>query len=481
MKLCYCLTQLLILSELSIFATIFERKIDMDIGILEDTIIAIATPPGIGAISVIRLSGTNAFEAIDKIFLGKTKIKNSKTHTIHYGKLCDDIEIIDDVLVSVFKEPNSYTGEDIVEISHHGSPLIANKIISLILSKSDVRLAEPGEFTKRAFLNGKIDLAQAEAVADLINSRVAVSLRGARNQLNGLLSAKINDLRKRLIDLSSFTELELDFAEEDIQLISRVDLVHKINNISLEIGELIESYSFGKVIREGFNLVLAGEPNVGKSSILNYLVKESRAIVSHIPGTTRDTIIEEISIDGFFLRLYDTAGIRNTDELIEKEGVERSRGEVKKADVVIFVGDVNVGFSEDLEAQLLELNPSVKIIKVLNKIDLGVNKDFNEDFKISALSGIGMIEFIDGLKTMSFGENVYTEKDAIVTNIRHMNCLIKANKALLKSKKTVEKNLSGEFLASDLWVAEMALAEIIGEVTPEEILNNIFSKFCIGK
>jgi tRNA modification GTPase len=481
MKLCYWIAQLLILSELSIFATIFERKIHMDMGILEDTIIAIVTPPGIGAISVIRLSGTDAFESIDRIFLGKAKIKNSKTHAIHYGKLYDDNEIIDDVLVSVFKEPNSYTGEDTIEISHHGSPLIANKIISLILSKSNVRLAEPGEFTKRAFLNGKIDLAQAEAVTDLINSRAAVSLRGARNQLNGLLSAKIKDLRKRLIDLSSFTELELDFAEEDIQLITRVDLIQKINDISGEIGGLIESYSFGKVIKEGFNLVLAGEPNVGKSSILNYLVKESRAIVSHIPGTTRDTIREEISIDGFLFRLYDTAGIRDTDESIEKEGVDRSRSEVKKADVVIFVGDVNVGFSADLEAQLFKLNPMVKIIKVLNKIDLGVKKDFNEDFKISALSGIGMIEFIDGLKTMSFGENVYTEKDAIVTNIRHMNCLIKAKEALLKSKKTVEKNLSGEFLASDLRVTEMALAEIIGEVTPEEILNNIFSKFCIGK
>jgi tRNA modification GTPase len=450
-------------------------------GILEETIIAIATPPGIGAISVIRLSGSDAFEVIDKIFLGKTKIKNSKTHTIHYGKLCDGIETVDDVLVSVFKEPNSFTGEDIIEISHHGSPLIANRIISLVLSNSQVRLAEPGEFTKRAFLNGRIDLAQAEAVADLINSRTSVSLRGARNQLDGLLSSKIVDLRNKLVDLSSFTELELDFAEEDIQLIKRVDLVDKINDISYEIGGLIKSYSFGKVIKEGLNLVLAGEPNVGKSSILNYLVKESRAIVSNIPGTTRDTIREEISIDGFLFRLYDTAGIRDTHESIEKAGVDRSRSEVKKADVVIFVGDVNVGFSEDLEAQLLELNPMVKIIKVLNKIDLGVNRDFNEDFKISALSGFGMEEFIDGLKTVSFGESSYTEKDAIVTNIRHMNCLERAKEALLKSIKTIEENLSGEFLASDLRAAEMSLAEIIGEVTPEEILNNIFSKFCIGK
>jgi len=448
---------------------------------LEDTIIAIATPPGIGAISVIRLSGSDAFEAIDRIFLGKSKIKNSKSHTIHYGKISDASEIIDDVLVSVFKEPNSYTGEDSVEINLHGNPLIANKIISLILNKSKVRLAEPGEFTQRAFLNGRIDLAQAEAVADLINSRTSVSLRGARNQLDGLLSSKIVDLRKKLVDLSSFTELELDFAEEDIQLIDRVDLIAKINDISDEIGRLIESYTFGKVIKEGFNVVLAGEPNVGKSSILNYLVRESRAIVSHIPGTTRDTIREEISIDGFLFRFYDTAGIRNTDEEIEKEGVERSRQAIKNADLIMFLGDVNVGFSKDLEIQLLELNPSVRLVKVLNKIDLGIKRDFNEDFKISALSGMGMMEFVDGLKTMAFSESTYTEKDAIVTNIRHMNCLVKAKEALLNSIKSVENDLSGEFMASDLRIAEMSLAEIIGEVTPEEILNNIFSKFCIGK
>ena len=448
---------------------------------LEDTIIAIATPPGIGAISVIRLSGSDAFEAIDRIFLGKSKIKNSKSHTIHYGKISDASEIIDDVLVSVFKEPNSYTGEDSVEINLHGNPLIANKIISLILNKSKVRLAEPGEFTQRAFLNGRIDLAQAEAVADLINSRTSVSLRGARNQLDGLLSSKIVDLRKKLVDLSSFTELELDFAEEDIQLIDRVDLIAKINDISDEIGRLIESYTFGKVIKEGFNVVLAGEPNVGKSSILNYLVRESRAIVSHIPGTTRDTIREEISIDGFLFRFYDTAGIRNTDEEIEEEGVERSRQAIKNADIIMFLGDVKVGFSKDLETQLLELNPSVRLVKVLNKIDLGIKRDFNEDFKISALSGMGMMEFVDGLKTMAFSESTYTEKDAIVTNIRHMNCLVKAKEALLNSIKSVENDLSGEFMASDLRIAVMSLAEIIGEVTPEEILNNIFSKFCIGK
>ena len=447
----------------------------------EDTIIALATPPGIGAISVIRLSGPDSFEVIDKVFLGKTEIKNSRSHTIHYGKILSDKEIIDDVLVSVFRKPNSYTGEDVIEISLHGSPLIANKIISLVLVKSNVRLAEPGEFTKRAFLNGKIDLTQAEAVADLINSRTAVSLRGARNQFDGLLASKISDLRKKLIELSSFTELELDFAEEDISFIKKDDLLGKIQSLLKEIEALIDSYSFGKIVREGCNIVLTGEPNVGKSSIMNFLLKEARTIVSHVPGTTRDTIREEISIDGLLFKVFDTAGLRKTDEEIEKEGVERSRQAINNADIIIFIGDVNVGFSADLEEELLRLNPSVKKIKVLNKIDLGYNGDHSENFKVSALSGTGMSELISGIKEAALGQSSYTEKDVIVTNVRHLNCLWKSKDGLLKVIDTINENLSGEFIASDLRVAEMSMAEIIGEVTPEEILNNIFSKFCIGK
>jgi tRNA modification GTPase len=453
----------------------------MNIQNLEDTIIALATPPGVGAISVIRLSGPHSIKAADSVFTGKIRLIDAHTHTIHYGNILDDAEIVDDVLVSVFKAPNSYTGEDCIEISSHGSPLISQKIISVILNSSDVRPAEPGEFTKRAFLNGKMDLTQAEAVADLINSRTSISLRGFRNQLDGLLSSKVSFLRKGLIDISSFIELELDFAEEDIEFVQRTHLIEKIDKILSEIENLLSSYSFGKIVRDGINIAIVGEPNVGKSSLLNYLLKESRAIVSEIPGTTRDTIREEVSIDGFLFRLYDTAGLRASDDLIEKEGIERSREAVRKSDLVLFVGDVNVGFSCIIEKDLANLNSSVAIVKVLNKIDLRNEDLYSEDFRISAISGTGIIELLKGIKKLVLQNSSYTEKSAIVTNLRHYDCLKKAKENLLSAKNTATSNLSGEFLASDLRAAETALAEIIGEVTTEEILNNIFSKFCIGK
>ena len=447
----------------------------------EDTIIALATPPGVGAISVIRLSGPSSITAIDNVFSGKIKICEAKSHTIHYGNIAENDEIIDDVLVSVFRAPNSYTSEDIIEISTHGSPLIAQEIISLIVNNTDVRLAEPGEFTKRAFLNGKMDLTQAEAVADLINSRTVISLRGFRNQLDGLLSSKVIFLRKKLIDISSFIELELDFAEEDIEFVKRTQLIEKIDKIMGEIEILLDSYSFGKLMRDGINVAIVGEPNVGKSSLLNYLLKESRAIVSEIPGTTRDMIREEISIDGFLFRLYDTAGLRTSEDIIEKEGIERSREAVRKADIVLFLGDVNVGFLSLIEKDLAELSSSVRIVKVLNKIDLGIKSAYSEDFRISAISGLGIQELLNGIKNLALQDSSYTEKSAVVTNIRHYDCLKKAKENLLKAKNTAVSKLSGEFLASDFRAAEAALAEIIGAVTPEDVLNNIFSKFCIGK
>jgi tRNA modification GTPase len=447
----------------------------------EDTIIAIATPIGVGAISIVRLSGPEAFRAIDKIFTGKNPICQAKSHTIHYGHIVDNNEIIDDILVSVFRAPNSYTAEDVIEISSHGSPLIAQKIISLILNTSDVRLADPGEFTKRAFLNGKIDLIQAEAVVDIINSRTSASLRGARNQLDGLLSSKVSWLRKKLVELSSFLELELDFSEEDIVFVRRNELIQKINEILVEISRLLNSYSVGKVVRDGVNVAIVGEPNVGKSSLLNYLLMESRAIVSDFPGTTRDTISEEISIDGILIKLIDTAGIRHSKDLIEKEGVTRSKEAIKNADIILFVGDVNVGFSEPLNIELHSLITSGKIIKLLNKIDLGVNKSFSEDLKISVKTGEGITQLIEELKIVALQGGVYSEKVAIVTSIRHYRNLAKSKENLENALKTLSENLSGEFVASDLRAAEISLAEIIGEVTPDDILNNIFSKFCIGK
>jgi tRNA modification GTPase len=451
------------------------------IGFKEDTIIALATPPGIGAISVIRVSGPHSLEEVSARFKGKIKISDASSHTIHYGKIIDEEgNPIDDVLISVFRTPNSYTGEDSVEISTHGSPLIVKKIISLFLNQN-VRLAEPGEFTKRAFLNNRIDLAQAEAVADIINSRTEASLRGARNQLDGILSQKIHELRALLINASSFVELSLDFSEENIEFISYNELIELIEKILKEIEQLLSSYSFGKVMRDGINVALVGKPNVGKSSLLNYILKESRAIVSSIPGTTRDVIREEASVDGFFFRFFDTAGIRFSEDEIEKEGVLRSRRAVKDADIVIFLNDVEDGISYKLKEELFSLTKKEKIITVLNKIDIKKDSLFDADVYISAKTGEGIEVLFDKLKKMVLGTENYTEKSAIVSSLRHFNCLMNAKNALLSAIDSISNKLSGEFISVDLRRAENYLGEIIGQVTSDDILNNIFGKFCIGK
>ncbi len=447
----------------------------------EDTIVALATPPGIGAISVIRLSGSKSIEITDSIFSGKGKLSDAPTHTIHYGNIIDSNgEIIDDVLVSIFRNPNSYTGEESVEISTHGSPIIAKKIIELLIL-NDVRLAEPGEFTKRAFLNNRIDLAQAEAVADVINSRTETSLKGARNQLDGLLSKKINELRSSLVNASSFVELGLDFAEEDIEFINNKALNDRINFIQEEIDKLLATYTFGKVIRDGVNVALVGPPNVGKSSILNYILKESRAIVSKIPGTTRDIIREEVNIDGILFRLFDTAGIRYSNDEIEAEGISRSRQAVKDADIVIFISDVEQPTDYELLKEIMLITTEEKVIRVLNKIDIGHIGKVEADVKISALTGEGMEGFFYKLKEAAFGSSVYSEKTAVVSNLRHYQCLSRAKVYLTKAKETIANNLSGEFVSVDLRNAENSLGEIIGVVTTDDILNNIFQKFCIGK
>jgi len=448
----------------------------------EDTIVALATPAGVGAISVIRVSGPQSFSAVDNIFYGKSKIENAVTHTLHYGDIKNqDDEHIDDVLVSIFRAPNSYTGEDSIEISTHGNPLVTQKVIELLITNSDVRLAEPGEFTKRAFLNNRIDLAKAEAVADVINSRTEASFRGARNQLDGLLSKKVNDLRSQLLNSSSFVELELDFVEEDIQFVNQDELLKRIDSIIIEIDTLLESYEFGRVIRDGVNVAIVGRPNVGKSSLLNYILKESRAIVSEIPGTTRDVIREEVSIGGILFRLFDTAGIRVSDDSIEKEGIIRSQETVRAADVVIFLEDVQQTESKDLFIDLLNITSSDKIIKVVNKIDLNKNYVKETDVKISAKTGEGIDLLFRKLNEKTVGNESYTEKTAIVTNLRHHNCLKKSRENLINARESVLNKMSGEFISVDLRNAEMNLAEIIGEVTSDDILNNIFMKFCIGK
>lgn len=448
----------------------------------EDTIIALATPPGVGAISIIRLSGPDSFGVTDLLFKGKQPITISKSHTIHYGDIYDSSgNHIDDVLVSVFKAPNSYTGEDSVEISTHGNPLIAQKIISEFINTKKVRLAEPGEFTKRAFLNNKIDLSQAEAVADIIHARSEASLKGARNQLDGLLSRKVSGLRESLINATSFIELELDFAEEDIEFVNTEELLKRIDEIIIEIDSILDTYNVGKVIRDGVNVALVGKPNVGKSSILNYLLKESRSIVSEIPGTTRDIIREEISIDGILFRLYDTAGLRESDNPIEEEGIKRSREVLRNSDIVLFIEDIQQGTSHELFNELLNIVSGDKVIKVLNKIDLKGSLDLDADIKVSAKTGFGMKELSKILVKKAIGTNYYTEKTAIISNLRHYNCLKNARESLLSARESILKKFSGEFISVDLRNAAISLGEIIGEVTSDDILNNIFMKFCIGK
>jgi tRNA modification GTPase len=342
-------------------------------------------------------------------------------------------------------------------------------------------LAEPGEFTKRAFLNGKLDLAQAEAVADVINSRTEAALRGARNQLDGLLSQKVDLLREMLINTSSLIELELDFAEEDVEFLSLKEILKNIEAIETEIDALLKTYSFGRVIKDGVNVALVGKTNVGKSSLLNYFLKEARAIVSETPGTTRDIIREDLSIDGILFKLFDTAGIRVTEDIVEKEGVIRSREAVKNADIVLFMNDVVGGFSLDLYNQLLEITSEERIIKVMNKIDLNRTETFRANVKISAKTGEGIEELFSIMKEKAVGTQSYTEKTAIVSNLRHFDALNRAKENLQYARKSIDEKLTGEFIAVDLRNAENALSEIIGKVTTEDVLNNIFTKFCIGK
>lgn len=451
------------------------------ISFITDTIAALATPPGEGAISVIRISGNKSLLIMDKCFHGKRIISDCAANSINYGKIKNsNDEVIDDVLVSVFHAPNSYTGEDSIEISTHGSQLVVKKIIEELLNHG-VRLAEPGEFTKRAFLNGKIDLAQAEAVADIIQSRTEASLRGARNQLDGILSGKVDLLREQLLNTSSLVELELDFAEEELEFLPLDKIKLNLSRTIEEIDKLLETYSFGRVIRDGVNVAIVGKPNVGKSSLLNHILKESRAIVSEIPGTTRDVIREEVSIKGVLFRLYDTAGIRLTSDAVEKEGVTRSREVVKNSDLVLFISDVTEGYDADLYEELLELQARERIVKIMNKIDLQESNDPNTDIKISALHGDGLAQLMDIMNEKALGTTNYSEKTAIVSNVRHYDALRRAKESLEKSIESVDNKLSGEFIAVDLRNAESSLGEIIGKVTTDDILNNIFEKFCIGK
>ena len=460
----------------------------------KDTILAIATPAGAGAIALIRLSGYEAISLVDAAFYsgGKTKknLKTCKSHTLHFGTLQDGENILDEVLVSIFRNPHSFTGEDVVEISCHGSVYIQQKILKYFLMHG-ARLAQPGEFTLRAFLNGKMDLSQAEAVADLIAADSASSHRLAMNQLRGGFGNEITELREKLIHFASLIELELDFAEEDVQFASREALMETVQNLQVVIQKLVNSFEVGNVLKNGIPVVIAGQPNVGKSTLLNALLNEERAIVSEFAGTTRDTIEEEIVLGGVKFRFIDTAGIRETTDAIEKIGVEKTFEKMRQSPVVIFLFDVTEITATALENQLMELktelSPGFRIIPVGNKIDGKELSALEKEFKdipsilfISAKQKTNLFSITDTLTSL-VQTGVLEGKDTVVTNARHANALRKTSEALTRVHEGLLNQVTNDFIAGDLRHALHYLGEITGQISSDDLLENIFSKFCIGK
>ena len=450
----------------------------------DDTIVALATVQGVSALAVIRLSGKDAIKITQSAFEGKN-LKKQSSHTIHFGTITDGKRTIDEVLVSVFKEPNSFTHENAVEISCHGSPVIIKEIIKLLL-KNGARLAQPGEFTKRAFLNGRFDLAQAEAVADLIHAETDNARQAALNQMRGGFSQEIKRLREELIHFASLVELELDFGEEDVEFAKRDDLKKLILKIQSYLYTLIQSFDQGNVIKNGVPTVIAGKPNAGKSTLLNTLLNEERAIVSHIPGTTRDSIEDEMILGGITFRFIDTAGLRETKDEIEAIGVGRTREKMKQASLILYMFDLSKTNSTDIKQEEDELKAlGVPYIKVGNKVDQAnrfiLRSLENQDFiMISAAQKTNIEELKEKILT-HIHINTIKQGDVLVTNLRHYQNLTSTYESLTRVLKGMEAGVTGDFLAMDIRQSLHYLGEITGEITTDDLLDNIFSKFCIGK
>jgi tRNA modification GTPase len=447
----------------------------------QEVICALATPSGVGAIAVIRVSGMGSISMVNAVFKGKN-LENVESHTVHFGTIFDKEEMIDEVLVTVFKTPKSFTKEDSVEISCHGSDYIIRQILKLLITKG-ARIAKPGEFTQRAFLNGQFDLVQAEAVADLIAADSQASHKTALNQLRGGFSKKLASLRAELIHFASLIELELDFGEEDVEFAQRDDLRRLINALLETIAPLIDSFDFGNAIKEGIPVAIIGSPNVGKSTLLNALLNEERAIVTSIAGTTRDVIEDTMVLEGLKFRFIDTAGIRETTDLVESIGIERSKGAMEKADIVIFLFDSEETFRENQELALT-LSPDKQVLYVLNKIDINpaeaqkLSRLENNIVAISAQTQKGLSELTQKLVSMVYGQ---AAGDTVVTNLRHYEHLVKTHEALSDVINGLELGITGDFLAQDIRLSLHHLGEITGTIVTDDLLENIFSKFCIGK
>ncbi len=457
---------------------------------IDDTITAIATAPGEGGIGIVRISGSKALNIAEDIFkaMSEKRIKDYPIRTLIYGHILEKEKIIDEVLVAYMKAPYTYTKEDVIEINCHGGFISVKKILELVLKKG-ARLAEPGEFTKRAFLNGRIDLSQAEAVIDVIRAKTDISYNIAQNQLEGSLSFEIKRLRNKITEMLAHIEVSIDFPEEDVEHITYETLYNKSKELKKEIETLYESAESGKIMRDGLKTVIVGKPNVGKSSLLNAILKESRAIVTDIPGTTRDVIEEFVNIKGIPLKIMDTAGIRETEDVVEKIGVERSRESFEKADLIMLVLDASRELSsEDIE--IMEKIKNKEAIVLINKTDLE-SKIEEEKIKayiresriirISAVERIGIEQLEEEITSMVYKGNISQKSSVMITNVRHKDALEKAIQSINDAIKGIEDHMPLDFLEVDFKNIWDYLGQVSGDTVSEDLLDTIFRDFCIGK
>ncbi|MBC7333058.1 MAG: tRNA uridine-5-carboxymethylaminomethyl(34) synthesis GTPase MnmE [Actinobacteria bacterium] len=461
------------------------------IAVKEDTIAAIGTRAGEAAIGIVRVSGDRAIEIVDKIFRSKSgrRIADLETYTIIYGEIVDkDGSIVDEAIVSLMRKPKSYTREDVVEINCHGGVVATTKTLELCI-ESGARLAEPGEFTMRAFLNGRIDLSQAEAVLDLIRSKTEQSLKIAAQNLKGKIREEISRIRSRILEILAQLEASIDFIEEDLEILPYEDIVSRIGEVKREVEQLIEDEKRGEILKNGVKAAIAGKPNVGKSSLLNVLSRKDKAIVTPIPGTTRDAIEEILYVEGIPLILVDTAGIRKTKNIIERLGVERSLKHIDEAEITLLVLDGSKKL-EKLDLEIMSRLKKRRTVVCINKIDLSqeierdvVARYFEEDkvVEISALKGVGIPELEKKIRDLVMGDGVFEIEEKIILNSRHKSIMMQVERLLGSAVKAMKARMSEEFPSLDLRAAYNLLGEVIGERTTDDVLNMIFSQFCIGK
>lgn len=454
----------------------------------QDTICALATPNGIGALGIIRVSGKDSISIVNGVFKGKN-LNEEPSHTVHYGFIVDEDETIDEVMVSIFLAPKTFTAENLVEISCHGSQYIEQQLLALLLKKG-CRLAFAGEFTQRAFLNGRIDLSQAEAVADLIAAENKASHDMALSQMRGGFSSLLKELRVELLDLASLLELELDFSEEDVEFADRSQFIQLMDQILGVINPLIESFSYGNALKNGVPVTILGKPNAGKSTLLNALLQEERAIVSEIAGTTRDTIEESLIINGIHFRFIDTAGLRDTEDQIEAIGVAKALQKAKEASIILYLADLQQLDWKEIKSDLDKFQrDNVHILICLTKLDTicsfttsEIPEDISQNYTVLTISAKENSNLSELKESMhSYIESQKVASQTIINNVRHLNALIRSRESLLLCEEGLKTGISSELVAIDLRRALEALGEIVGQVSNDELLGNIFSKFCIGK